>query len=93
MLPACVTAFFNALAALFNWRAKNVEWGHNNEIYANVEKLAALARLGTPESMLEYERLSKHVSRQRQLIGALHADEGDTAPPRAIPLQGGDTDT
>jgi hypothetical protein len=92
MIPTCITAFFNGVAAYFTWRAKTIEWGHNNEIYANRETMAALAVLGDDASLLRYDRLAKHVRRQCELLGIEGPAENHPAAPRAIPVPGGDAD-
>lgn len=79
MLPSCITAFFNALAAFFNWRAKDIEWLHNKEIDADEEKRAKLVARGDPSDFLLIDTLTKQIRRKCKLVGALRSSEDDDA--------------
>ncbi len=82
---AAITA---ALTAYSSW----VRWQIETSLDKIEDEIDSLAGNTDATSKLRILRLKQRHQRKRESIGALRSPNGDAAPPRAIPVSGGDAD-
>jgi len=80
---AAITAALTAYSSWVQWQIAT----RNDEIEDEIDRLAAD---GSPAAKLRILRLAQRLKRGRESVSTLRPADSDPAPPKAIPVQGGD---
>jgi len=90
VIPACIVAVFNAIAAAANAWVSELAWKKHNEIDDLEYQMDADAADGSAAAILRLERAGIIHQRKCELLGGVRPAYSNPAPPRALPVQGND---